>query len=312
MPAEQAYAWPEDIVALHRAALDAPKPMIALVDGPAYAGGMGLAGMCDILLVTERARFAMPEIRMGLFPMIIVAHLARARAPQAAARPDADRPADRRRRGLPRRLRDPGLRRHGRAVEGRRRVRRRGSPRPARWPPGWAAARSPCSPTCRPTQALDAAQFLNLTFFLGSDLAEGAAAFLEKRSPRWVRPGGGPLMPTAYVVGAVRSPVGQRNGIARRDPPRRPRARGAARAGRTDRRRPRTRSTTCSGAASARWDRRRRTSAGRRCSPPGLPGEGARRDHRPAVRVVAAGAALRRAGGAWPASRTSSSPAGSR
>jgi methylglutaconyl-CoA hydratase len=37
-------------------------------------------------------------------------------------------------------------------------------------------------------QALDAAQFLNLTFFLGSDLAEGASAFLEKRPPAWVQP----------------------------------------------------------------------------------------------------------------------------
>ncbi|MGZ4627263.1 MAG: enoyl-CoA hydratase/isomerase family protein, partial [Kineosporiaceae bacterium] len=36
-------------------------------------------------------------------------------------------------------------------------------------------------------QALDAAQFFNLTFFLGSDLAEGATAFLEKRAPAWVR-----------------------------------------------------------------------------------------------------------------------------
>jgi hypothetical protein len=37
-------------------------------------------------------------------------------------------------------------------------------------------------------QALDAAQFLNLAFFLGSDLSEGASAFLEKREPAWVRP----------------------------------------------------------------------------------------------------------------------------
>ena len=50
----------------------------SVVTGPAYAGGMGLAGMCDVLLATDRARFAMPEIRTGLFPMIIVAHLARA------------------------------------------------------------------------------------------------------------------------------------------------------------------------------------------------------------------------------------------
>jgi 1,4-dihydroxy-2-naphthoyl-CoA synthase len=38
-------------------------------------------------------------------------------------------------------------------------------------------------------QALDAAQFLNLAFFLGTDLAEGASAFLEKRSPAWIATG---------------------------------------------------------------------------------------------------------------------------
>jgi enoyl-CoA hydratase/carnithine racemase len=38
-------------------------------------------------------------------------------------------------------------------------------------------------------QALEAAQFMNVPFFHGDDLAEGAAAFLEKRPPSW-RQGG--------------------------------------------------------------------------------------------------------------------------
>ena len=45
---DEAYAWPEAIVELHRLMLRAPKPVVAAVDGPAYAGGMGLAGMCDL------------------------------------------------------------------------------------------------------------------------------------------------------------------------------------------------------------------------------------------------------------------------
>ena len=53
--AEQAYAWPEAIVELHQLALQAPKPLVAVVDGPAYAGGMGLAGMCDVVLASPRA-----------------------------------------------------------------------------------------------------------------------------------------------------------------------------------------------------------------------------------------------------------------
>lgn len=184
-PAEEAYAWPEDIVRLHKAALEAPKPMIALVDGPAYAGGMGLAGMCDVLLATERARFAMPEARMGLFPMIIVAHLSRA---------------------LPRKLL-LDLMLTGRpmgAAEGHRVgfVNRVCAGTDELWAAadeyaGWFAATSPQAARLGrraftlladlpASQALDAAQFLNLTFFLGSDLAEGASAFLEKRAPSWI------------------------------------------------------------------------------------------------------------------------------
>jgi enoyl-CoA hydratase/carnithine racemase len=187
MPAEQAYAWPEDIVALHKAALDAPKPMIALVDGPAYAGGMGLAGMCDIVLATSRSRFALPEVRLGLFPMIIVAHLARA-VPRKllldlmlTGRPiDA---AEAYRAGFVNRLCD-GPDELWKAADEYA---------------GWFAQTSPLAARLGrraftlladlpANQALDAAQFLNLTFFLGSDLAEGASAFLEKRPPTWVQP----------------------------------------------------------------------------------------------------------------------------
>ena len=63
---------------------------------------------------------------------------------------------------------------------------RAGSPDAARCASGWGAGRSPCSPICRRNQALDAAQFLNLAFFLGDELPEGAGAFLEKRPPAWV------------------------------------------------------------------------------------------------------------------------------
>ena len=75
-PAE-GYSWPEPIIAAHELMLRADKPVIAAVHGPALAGGMGLAGMCDVILATRAARFGMPEVKIGLFPMIIVAHLAR-------------------------------------------------------------------------------------------------------------------------------------------------------------------------------------------------------------------------------------------
>ena len=110
LPAEEAWAWPEAIVELHRLSLRAPKPLVAVVDGPAYAGGMGLAGMCDVVLASRRASFAMPEARIGLFPMIIVAPLVRALPRKLRDGHDVHRPGDRRRRSRPGRLPRPGLR----------------------------------------------------------------------------------------------------------------------------------------------------------------------------------------------------------
>src|SRR5262249_37795617 len=47
------------------------KPTIALVDGAALGGGLGLAAACDVLLATERASFGLPEALFGLVPATI-------------------------------------------------------------------------------------------------------------------------------------------------------------------------------------------------------------------------------------------------
>ena len=50
-------------------ALDAcRKPVIAVIDGVAYGGGLELALACDYRAVTQRARFAFPEVNIGLLP----------------------------------------------------------------------------------------------------------------------------------------------------------------------------------------------------------------------------------------------------
>ena len=53
------------------------KPTIARVNGHALAGGFGLAAACDIVVSSDRARFGMPEIDVGLWPMMISAVLMR-------------------------------------------------------------------------------------------------------------------------------------------------------------------------------------------------------------------------------------------
>lgn len=48
-----------------------PKPTLALVQGAAYGGGVGLIAACDIVLAAEGARFGLTEVRLGLVPAVI-------------------------------------------------------------------------------------------------------------------------------------------------------------------------------------------------------------------------------------------------
>jgi methylglutaconyl-CoA hydratase len=48
-----------------------PKPTIAIVQGPAYGGGVGLAACCDTVIASERATFCLSEVKLGLTPATI-------------------------------------------------------------------------------------------------------------------------------------------------------------------------------------------------------------------------------------------------
>ncbi len=48
-----------------------PKLLIGVIEGPAFGGGVGLASVCDIILATPEARFALTETRLGLIPATI-------------------------------------------------------------------------------------------------------------------------------------------------------------------------------------------------------------------------------------------------
>lgn len=47
------------------------KPTIALVQGAAYGGGVGLVACCDIVLAARRASFCLSEVKLGLIPAVI-------------------------------------------------------------------------------------------------------------------------------------------------------------------------------------------------------------------------------------------------
>src|SRR5690606_16350675 len=54
---------------------DAGPPTIALVQGACIGGSLGLAATCDILIASEDAVFAVPEVRLGFAPGIASAPL---------------------------------------------------------------------------------------------------------------------------------------------------------------------------------------------------------------------------------------------
>jgi enoyl-CoA hydratase len=62
------------------------KPIVGCINGLALAGGFGLALSCDLLIAADTAMFGTPEIRVGLWPMmimsIVVRNLGRKRAMQ--------------------------------------------------------------------------------------------------------------------------------------------------------------------------------------------------------------------------------------
>src|SRR5882757_2743934 len=54
-----------------------PRPMIAAVNGAAYAGGCGIATLCDFTLATPEAKFGYTEVKIGFLPAIVSVFLTR-------------------------------------------------------------------------------------------------------------------------------------------------------------------------------------------------------------------------------------------
>jgi len=54
-----------------------PKPLVARVNGHAMGGGLGLVASCHFAVASRAAKLGTPEINVGLFPMMIMAVLAR-------------------------------------------------------------------------------------------------------------------------------------------------------------------------------------------------------------------------------------------
>jgi enoyl-CoA hydratase/carnithine racemase len=68
---------PASLIELFTAMHDLGKPIIAMVNGHALAGGMGLMVACDLVIASDQAMFGTTEITVGLWPMMITAEIIR-------------------------------------------------------------------------------------------------------------------------------------------------------------------------------------------------------------------------------------------
>ncbi|HUA52146.1 MAG TPA: enoyl-CoA hydratase/isomerase family protein [Candidatus Sulfotelmatobacter sp.] len=161
------------------------KPTIARVQGSAFAGGLGLIAVHDIVIAASVAAFAVTEVRIGLIPAVISPYLVRAIGPRAARRLflTAERfdAAEARRIGLvhevvaPEAL-DATVERHLAALRGNSTQ-------------AMAASKALVEAVDRP---IDDALIEHTVRGIAAQRAsadgvEGLSAFLEKRKPRWAR-----------------------------------------------------------------------------------------------------------------------------
>jgi methylglutaconyl-CoA hydratase len=63
-----------------------PLPLVGRVHGDCYAGGLGLAAVCDVLVAAEGVNFCLSEARLGLLPATIGPYVVRALGEQASRR----------------------------------------------------------------------------------------------------------------------------------------------------------------------------------------------------------------------------------
>ena len=63
---------------LFRQAKQSTVPLVARVNGACMAGGMGVMGMCDMVVATPQSIFGLPEVKVGIFPaqvLSVIGHL---------------------------------------------------------------------------------------------------------------------------------------------------------------------------------------------------------------------------------------------
>lgn len=162
-----------------------PKPTIALVHGPALAGGAGLASCCDFVIAAREATFGYPEVKIGFIPAIVMVFLTH----QIGERHARDLclsgrtvdAAEAYRMGLVHKV--VAAEELDKAAEELAGQLRKNSPQ------AMATVKSMFGGVhgMGTQAALDRAVTMNALSRATEDCREGIAAFLEKRKPRWIQ-----------------------------------------------------------------------------------------------------------------------------
>jgi methylglutaconyl-CoA hydratase len=159
------------------------KPIVAAVNGPALAGGCGLAVLCDLVLCTPEARFGYPEVKVGFVAAMVLVFLQRAVGERKArellltGRPVE--PAEAMALGLVQRVVPAAGLLEEALLEAQSLC--------ASAPSSMAWTRELLRRTWGlPLEdALEMAAQVNALARSGPEMAEGIAAFLERRNPSW-------------------------------------------------------------------------------------------------------------------------------
>jgi enoyl-CoA hydratase len=161
-----------------------PKPVIAAVNGFALGGGLELALACHVRIASSRAKFGLPEVKLGIIPgyggtIRLTRLVGRGRALELILTGDMIDAAEAYRIGLVNRVEAPDALLAAAQVMARKMI--------ANGPVAIALALESVDRGMSTT--LDDAQLLESSFFglLAStqDMREGMQAFLEKRSPQF-------------------------------------------------------------------------------------------------------------------------------
>jgi methylglutaconyl-CoA hydratase len=92
MSAMAGYSWEENQADAARLAqmlwtiYRCPVPVVGRIHGDCYAGGVGLAAVCDVLVAADSVHFCLSEARLGLLPATIAPYVVRALGEQASRR----------------------------------------------------------------------------------------------------------------------------------------------------------------------------------------------------------------------------------